>query len=163
MAEKPRSKIELGVFVKNEAGRKGVPLRPSFERWIAEIPDLRRFRRRLVQVNILIVGSAAGRRFNRQFRGRDYATNVLSFPHERHPAERDVLLGDMVICAPLVAREAREQGKALRDHYAHLTLHGVLHLLGYDHEDDAEATRMEALETRLLARLGIADPYAETT
>ena len=112
------------------------------------------------ELSLRLVGAAEGRRLNRDFRGRDYATNVLSFPYEPLPGEKSRLLGDLVICAPVVAREAREQGKALRDHYAHLTLHGVLHLLGYDHIEDADAERMEALETRLLSRLGIADPYA---
>ena len=76
--------------------------------------------------------------------------------------DRSGLLGDIVLCAPVLRREARQQGKPLRDHYAHLTVHGVLHLLGHDHESDADAERMEALERRVLAALGIADPYAET-
>jgi probable rRNA maturation factor len=150
----------LSLWVKNEAGRRGVPLKPSFQRWIAAIPDLRK-RRRVTEVNVLIVGAAAGKRYNRDFRGRDYATNVLSFPYQPLPAEKTGLLGDLVICAPVVAREARAQGKTLRDHYAHLSVHGVLHLLGYDHElGEAEAERMETLERRTLAGLGIADPYA---
>jgi len=111
-------------------------------------------------VNVLIVGSTAGRRYNREFRGRDYATNVLSFPFEPMPGEHSGLLGDLVICAPVVAREAREQRKQARDHFAHMTIHGVLHLLGYDHESDADARRMESLETRILASLGVDDPYA---
>ena len=148
----------VALWLRHEAGRKGVPLARSFERWIAAIPQLRR--RREAAVNILVVGLAAGRRYNREFRGRDYATNVLSFPYEPMPGERGGLLGDLVVCAPVVAREAREQGKSPRDHYAHMTIHGVLHLLGHDHEDDAEAERMEALERRILASLGIADPYA---
>jgi len=144
------------VFLRNEAGRRGVPQRRSFERWIDAIATLRR---RRCEVNLLVVGTREGRRFNRQFRQRDYATNVLSFPYESMPWEKSALLGDLVICAPVVAREAAEQDKVLRDHYAHLTIHGVLHLLGHDHETDAEATRMEALEIASLARLGIADPY----
>ena len=146
------------VFLKNEAGRSGVPLKRSFERWIAAIPELRR--RRHAEINVLIVGSAEGRRFNRQFRHRDYATNVLSFPYEPVRGEKTRLLGDLVICAPVTSREAAEQGKRVRDHYAHLTVHGVLHLLGYDHQTDTEAAPMEALERRILASLGIADPYA---
>ena len=145
------------LFLRNEAGRRGVPQRRSFERWLAALPPLRR---RRCEVNLLIVGGREGRRFNREFRGRDYATNVLSFPYEPLPWEKPALLGDLVICAPVVAREAAAQGKRLRDHYAHLTLHGVLHLLGHDHESAAEAARMEALEIAALARLGIGDPYA---
>jgi len=75
------------------------------------------------------------------------------------PGVASPLLGDLAICAPVVAREAREQGKALRDHYAHLTVHGVLHLLGFDHQEDADAARMEKLETGILAKLGVPDPY----
>ena len=148
------------LWLKNEAGRKGVPVLRSFERWLAAIPDLRE-RHGWTEVNVLIVGSAAGRRYNREFRGRDHATNVLSFPYEPMPGEHSGLLGDLVICAPVVAREAREQRKETRDHFAHMTIHGVLHLLGYDHESDADALRMESLETRILASLGVADPYAE--
>jgi len=149
---------KLCLWLRNEAGRKGVPLLRSFERWLGAIPELAA-RRDWTELNILIVGRAAGRRFNRQFRGRDYATNVLSFPYHALPGERSALLGDLVICAPVVAREAAEQGKPLREHYAHLTIHGVLHLLGHDHEKPRDAGLMEALEVRLLAGLGIKNPY----
>lgn len=149
----------LCLWLKNEAGRRGVPVLRSFEKWIAAIPELRE-RERWTELNILIVGSAAGRRFNRQFRKRDYATNVLSFPYEAAPGEHSGLLGDLVICAPVVTREAREQRKAVRDHFAHMTIHGVLHLLGYDHESERDAERMEALERDILADLRIGDPYA---
>src|SRR5450759_570760 len=115
------------LWLKNEAGRRGVPVLRSFERWISAIPELRE-RRDWTELNILIVDSAAGRRFNREFRGRDYATNVLSFPYEPAPGEHSGLLGNIVICAPVVAREAREQHKTPRDHFAHMTIHGVLHL-----------------------------------
>ena len=148
----------LALWVRNEAGRRGVPLRPSFERWIGAIPDIAG-KRGLTEINILIVGEAAGRELNLRFRSRDYATNVLSFPHEPMPGERPALLGDLAICAPVVAREALEQGKPTRDHYAHLAIHGTLHLLGYDHEEEAEAAEMEDLERRVLASLGISDPY----
>ncbi|HET9189880.1 MAG TPA: rRNA maturation RNase YbeY [Rudaea sp.] len=148
--------MTASLFLRNEAGRTGVPTRKSFEAWISAIPELRR---RKVEVNILIVDVEAGRRFNRQYRHKDYATNVLSFPWEPAPGERSRLLGDLVICAPVVAREAAEQGKRPRAHWAHLTIHGVLHLLGHDHETPAEARRMEALEIRILAALGIRNPY----
>lgn len=150
--------MTVSVFVENRAGRKGVPLRRSFQQWIEAIPELRK--RRAAEVAIVIVDAAEGRDFNQRFRHRDYATNVLSFPYERLPGDRSGLLGDLVVCAPVVAREARAQGKRARDHYAHMTIHGVLHLLGHDHQNDADAQRMEALETRILDRLGIADPYA---
>ncbi|MGH8325095.1 MAG: rRNA maturation RNase YbeY, partial [Steroidobacteraceae bacterium] len=130
----------------------------SFEKWIAAIPELTD-RQGWTELNILVVGNAAARRFNRQFRGHDHATNVLAFPCESAPGEHSGLLGDLVICAPVVAREARRQHKAIRDHFAHLSIHGVLHLLGHDHETPAEARRMEAMEIRILAGLGIRNPY----
>ncbi|HET7400976.1 MAG TPA: rRNA maturation RNase YbeY [Usitatibacter sp.] len=108
------------------------------------------------EVTLRIVGPAEGQRLNREFRGKDYATNVLSFPYTAKP-----LAGDIVICAAVVAREAREQGKELRAHYAHLVVHGCLHLQGMDHEAEGEALRMERRERRILAQLGFADPYRE--
>jgi probable rRNA maturation factor len=144
------------LLLSNDAGRRGVPTKSSFEKWIAAIPGLRR---RNVEVNILVVDAKAGRRFNRQYRHKDYATNVLSFRWEPAPGDKSRLLGDLVICAPVVVREAAEQGKRARDHWAHLTIHGVLHLLGHDHETPAEARRMEALEIRILAGLGVRNPY----
>jgi probable rRNA maturation factor len=101
------------------------------------------------------VAEAEGRRLNRAYRGRDYATNVLTFVYAPRPLE-----GDIVICAPVVAREAREQGKPVEAHHAHLVVHGVLHLQGLDHEASAaHATRMERRERAILGRLGFADPY----
>ncbi|MCM2321455.1 MAG: rRNA maturation RNase YbeY [Pseudomonas sp.] len=113
------------------------------------------------ELTIRIVDEAEGRELNLTWRGKDYATNVLSFPAEIPEGLLDIpLLGDLVICAQVVAREAGEQGKSLNAHWAHLTLHGCLHLLGYDHIDDDEAEEMEALERQLLAELGYPDPYA---
>ena len=108
------------------------------------------------EVTVRYVAEAEGRRLNRQYRGKDYATNVLTFVYGEDP-----LAGDVVICAPVVAREAREQGKDVRAHHAHLLVHGLLHLQGLDHERSRrEARRMEARERAVLARLGFADPYA---
>jgi probable rRNA maturation factor len=109
------------------------------------------------QISMRLVGQAEGRRLNLEFRGRDYATNVLTFEYGVGPD--NVARGDIVVCVPVLAREAREQGKSLLDHAAHLTLHGTLHALGYDHIKARDARRMETLETRLLAAMGIADPY----
>jgi probable rRNA maturation factor len=111
---------------------------------------------RAATVTLRFVAEAEGRRLNREYRGRDYATNVLTFVYGARP-----LAGDVVLCAPVVAREAAQQGKSVRDHYAHLVVHGLLHLQGMDHENGAEARAMERKERRLLAALGIADPYAE--
>ncbi|OZI71093.1 rRNA maturation RNase YbeY [Bordetella genomosp. 12] len=109
------------------------------------------------ELNIRLVGQAEGRELNAQFRGRDYATNVLTFEYGVDPL--GTARGDIVICVPVLVREAREQKKAFADHAAHLCIHGVLHALGYDHIKVREAKRMETLETAILARMGIADPY----
>ncbi|TAN07120.1 MAG: rRNA maturation RNase YbeY [Rhodanobacteraceae bacterium] len=150
-------RLEVGVSY--AAPRRGVPASVSFRRW-AEAALHGAQHRKPVELSIRIVGAREGRVLNRQYRGKDCATNVLSFPVELPRGVVSPLLGDMVICTPVVAREAREQHKAVRDHYAHLTVHGVLHLLGFDHQNERDATRMEALETRILAGLDIADPYA---
>ncbi|OZI31419.1 rRNA maturation RNase YbeY [Bordetella genomosp. 10] len=109
------------------------------------------------EINLRLVGQAEGRRLNRDFRGRDYATNVLTFEYGVDPA--GTARGDIVLCVPVLAREAREQRKPLLAHAAHLTAHGTLHALGYDHVKARDARRMESLETRLLAALRIPDPY----
>jgi len=136
--------------VQYAGGRAGLPVRADFRRWA---------RAALAgsgQVTIRLVDADEGRALNRDYRGKDYATNVLSFPYESQPA----VVGDLVICPAVVAREAAEQGKPPLVHYAHLTVHGMLHLQGRDHDNDADAETMEAEETRILATLGYADPYA---
>lgn len=110
-------------------------------------------------VSIRIVGPGESRRLNALYRGRDYATNVLSFPAGTVPGAEPAPLGDIAICASVVAREARAQGKTLAAHWAHMVVHGVLHLCGYDHVIDADAKRMERRERRVLAGLGFPDPY----
>jgi len=146
------------ISVSYSLPRGGLPAATSFRAWVdAALSGAKR--RAPATLSIRLVDTAEGREFNRHYRHKDYATNVLSFPAELPSGVKLPLLGDLVVCAPVVAREAAEQGKSLRDHYAHLTIHGVLHLLGYDHETQAEAGRMEALERRILAGLGIADPY----
>jgi len=105
------------------------------------------------EVTLRVVGAAEARRLNRAFRRRGYATNVLSFAYSR-------LRGDVVLCHPVIRREARAQGKSLAAHYAHLVVHGMLHLRGLDHQSAREAQRMERAEVRILRRLGVADPYA---
>ena len=154
--------IRLDVAVGYAIPRKGIPAATSFRRWTAAALA---GRIRQADLSIRIVDEPEGRALNRHYRGKDYATNVLSFPADLPeglpPGVRMPLLGDLVICAPVVAREAQEQGKPLAAHYAHLTVHGTLHLLGWDHEDSVEADAMEQLEREILAGLGIADPYAQ--
>lgn len=116
-------------------------------------------------ITIRVVGAAEGGALNRDYRGRDHPTNVLSFPFGELPPEGIAelgapYLGDLAICAPVVQREAAEQGKPAAAHWAHMVVHGVLHLAGYDHHDDAEAGAMEARERDILAELGFPDPYA---
>ncbi|AHX12285.1 heat-shock protein [Dyella jiangningensis] len=152
------SATPLTLSVGYAAARKGVPSSPSFREWVeAALRGAKR--RKATELSIRIVDAKEGRALNRDYRGKDYATNVLSFPAELPPGINLPLIGDLVICAPVVTREAAEQGKPARHHWAHMTVHGVLHLLGYDHIEDDEAEAMEALETQILAGLGIADPY----
>lgn len=146
------------VHFENQIGRAGVPTRRSFAGWVEAALAAKKSRRN--EVSVVLVDTRRARAMNAEFRGKDYATNVLSFPFEPMPGRPSRTLGDIVICPPIVAREARDQGKLPRDHFAHLTVHGVLHLLGYDHGDDASAARMEAVERRILAGFGIGDPYA---
>ena len=112
------------------------------------------------ELSIRLVDAAESRELNRTYRGKDKPTNVLSFPFEAPPGMDDFpLLGDLAICAAVVAEEAAEQGKPQAAHWAHMTVHGVLHLLGHDHQDDDEAERMESLEIEILAGLGYDNPY----
>ena len=157
-----RGPIHLDVAVGYATARAGVPAAASFRRWVAAAAE---GRIREADIAIRIVGEDEGRSLNRHYRGRDYATNVLSFPGElpegvKLPKGVTLpLMGDIVLCAPVVAREAAEQAKPALHHYAHLTVHGVLHLLGMDHQDEREAECMERLEREILAGLGIDDPY----
>ena len=153
--------VRLDVGVSYALPRTGLPSSVSFRKWVAAA--LKR-RIREADLAVRVVDEKEGCSLNHHYRGKDYATNVLSFPAEMPQGlpkgVKMPLLGDLVICAPVVAREAAEQGKSLSAHYAHLTVHGTLHLLGWDHEDDKEADAMEQLEREILAELGIDDPYA---
>lgn len=128
-----------------------VPTRPQFRRWVKAALQ------RDAEVVLRLVDEAEGRDLNRQFRGKDYATNVLTFVYD----DTQPLTGDIVLCVPVVQHEAQQQHKDLIAHYAHLTVHGILHLQGYDHMVDADAAEMEQLEIAILAKLGYPDPYAE--
>ncbi len=115
------------------------------------------------ELTIRVVDSAESAELNERYRGKNGPTNVLSFPFEAPPETPLDLIGDLVICAPVIAAEAAEQDKTAAAHWAHITVHGVLHLLGYDHVDEAEAELMETLEVAILSRLNIANPYQENS
>lgn len=153
-----RGPLQLEVSVSYGLPRAGLPAANSFRRWVAAALDSRIQRADLA---IRLVDEKEGCALNRHYRGKDYATNVLSFPADLPSGVTLPLLGDLVICAPVVAREARDQDKSLNAHYAHLTIHGALHLIGLDHEDPREADAMELIEREILATLGIGDPYLE--
>jgi len=142
------------VTVQIATGRAGVPHARSFARWAnaAFAAGAPRRAADSAELTIRVVGAAESRKLNRTWRGKDRPTNVLSFSSDHE-------LGDLAICAPVVAREAREQGKRAAAHWAHMVVHGVLHLLGYDHENDRDAARMEAREAKILAQLGMPNPY----
>ena len=144
------SKISLAVQYVSESD--SLPTRAQWRRWIKAAFECD------VIMTLRIVDEEEGLELNKAYRGRDYATNVLTFVYD----DTEPLSGDVVICAPVVAREAAEQGKELLAHYAHLAIHAALHLQGYDHEIDEEACEMEALETALMLKLRYPDPYLET-
>ena len=155
--------VRLDVAVGYAVPRAGIPAAASFRKWVAAALA---GRIREADLAIRIVDEKEGRSLNHHYRGKDYATNVLSFPAELPEGlpkgVKLPLLGDLVLCSPVIAREAREQGKPLRAHYAHLTVHGALHLLGWDHEDAREADAMEQLVRQILAGIGLPDPYRES-
>ena len=141
--------LQFGAFPDASLHRAALP-RHSVARW------LRHALQSDAEITVRIVGVDEGIALNRDYRGKDYATNVLTFDYTQEP----VVMADLVLCAPVVAREAQENGKTLQAHYAHLLVHGALHAQGYDHETgERDALEMEALETRLLARLGFNNPY----
>ena len=131
-----------------------LPTRSHFRRWVKSVMEKETQQAEIV---IRIVDTAEGRSLNQCFRDKDYATNVLTFVYD----DTDPLSGDIVLCADVVKKEATQQHKPLMAHYAHLTVHGVLHVLGYDHIEEDDALMMESMETTILARLGIPDPYTE--
>jgi probable rRNA maturation factor len=144
----------LNLTVQYACNQDGLPSRPELRAWARAALDVDG--KRGGQITLRFVDTDEGQALNRDYRGKDYATNVLSFPYDVEP----VVCGDLVICPAVVAREAAEQGKTAEAHYAHLVVHGMLHLQGYDHENDADARRMEDQERQLLAGLGYADPYS---
>jgi len=151
MAPPARPRLpELRLAVQYPAGKGEAPKRPQVRRWV------RAACAKPAEITVRFVGAEEGRLLNHDYRQKDYATNVLSFPYESGAR----LCGDLVVCLPVVAAEALEQGKALEAHFAHLIVHGMLHLQGYDHETGSDdADRMEAVEREIMETLGYPDPY----
>lgn len=148
----------ITVNVQFATERKGVPSAPEIRRCAEQALAGRVDDCELV---VRVVGEAESAQLNRDFRGKSGPTNVLSFPFEAPAGVPSKLLGDLIVCAPVVRKEAREQQKAARAHWAHMIVHGCLHLLGYDHQSDDQAREMEALEVEILGRLGVDDPYVD--
>jgi probable rRNA maturation factor len=146
--DKP-SRDELSLAVQYASGAQRLPARAQFRRWIKVALQHQ------ASITLRIVDEPEGRELNKKFRGKDYATNVLTFVYD----DTEQLTGDVVICAPVVEREAAAQHKDLLAHYAHLAIHAALHLQGYEHDSDAGAARMETLETALMLKLRYPDPY----
>jgi len=144
----------LALSIQYAAEQANLPSRADFRRWAraALLHD--------VAAALRVVDEAEGMALNRDYRSKPYATNVLTFAYGAE-TEGGPLSGDIVLCAPVVEREAAEQGKPLAEHYAHLTVHGMLHLQGYDHEAEDAAVAMEAIESFIMRRLGFPDPYQD--
>jgi len=149
----PDIRIEL-----HDHSRESVPAEALFQCWCeAALSE----RKPPLEVEISLLEESEARAINLEFRGRDYATNVLSFPFEPLPGIDLPILGELILCPAVVEREANEQGKGFEAHWAHLVIHGCLHLLGYDHEQEQQAEIMENRERELLATLGYPDPYQD--
>lgn len=142
----------LSLTVQYQSGDSELPTRPQLRRWVSAALD------GSAEVTLRIVDFDEARALNRDYRGKDTATNVLSFPYSPPPQ----MAGDLVLCLPVVLKEAIAQGKTAEAHFAHLVVHGMLHLQGYDHEKDADAMLMEAKEREILSKLGYPDPYDES-
>jgi len=147
----PAHSLSLSLSVQYATNAPDLPTRAQVRRWsrAALLAD--------AAVTVRFVEAIEGRALNAEFRGKDYATNVLTFVYD----DKEPRAGDIVLCVPVVRKEAHAQGKTLAAHYAHLVIHGMLHLQGFDHERAADAAVMEARETAILARLGVPDPYAD--
>lgn len=145
-----------GLSLQVACSAANLPTKTQFKRWAkAALPP----EKHAWEVCIRLVDEQESQSLNHQYRGKNKPTNVLSFPSDLPPELNIPVLGDLVLCAAVVAAEAEQQGKHLHAHYAHMVVHGCLHLLGYDHEDDAEACAMEALEIHILQGLGLPNPY----
>jgi len=147
--------LEDIVLINNDTGL-DIPIISEFNEWVGAVIN---FHGKKFQVSIEIVDKNTSQELNNTYRNKNKPTNVLSFPLELPDIVEEILIGDLAICAEVVLDEAEQQIKNPTDHWAHLTIHGCLHLLGYDHVDDEEAEQMEAIEIQLLEKLGIENPY----
>lgn len=160
------SGVDLAVAIQFATSQRNVPHATQLREWASAAYRAGRALRvpkrgptAARDLTIRVVGAAESRALNRRWRGKDKPTNVLSFPAGESAGEQSGPLGDLAICVPVVLREAREQGKVYKAHWAHMVVHGVLHLLGYDHIRNRDAKVMEAREVQILARFGYPDPY----
>lgn len=148
--------MTISVDLQIASGSKMLPAHNEIESWVAEtLNDLRKD----AELTVRIVDELESRKLNKRWRKSSGPTNVLSFPAEGTASVIPGLLGDIVICAPVVEKEAEQQNKKLHEHWAHMVIHGTLHLVGYDHMDEVDAEKMEALEIRVLDKLGYSNPY----
>ncbi|MDB1123230.1 rRNA maturation RNase YbeY [Vibrio algarum] len=147
--------LDLQIALTDEIG---LPSENDFQQWLAE--TVRLFQPQ-AEVTIRLVDEQESQQLNNEYRGKDKPTNVLSFPFEAPPEIEIDLLGDLIICKQVVEKEALEQNKPLSAHWAHMVVHGALHLLGYDHINDDEADEMESLETEIMQKMGFEDPYID--
>ncbi len=145
----------MELVVQDVSEHEGIPDNEILKAWATAALDQQEY-----NITLRIVGEEEMAELNEQYRHKSGTTNVLSFPFENPPGAESNILGDIVVCAPVVEREAREQGKTLMSHWSHMVVHGILHLRGYDHETDDEAKAMEDLETQILTGLGFDAPYA---
>lgn len=146
----------IHVELQNASASTWLPGEDELFRWVEAATQ-----RKQAEIVIRVVDEEESAELNGQYRGKPYPTNVLSFPFEAPPGVESEILGDLLVCAPVVEREAKEQGKPLSAHWAHIVVHGVLHLQGYDHIEDGEADIMEAEEIAILSRLGFTNPYED--
>lgn len=150
--------MNLTLDIENILQEEGIGSEYDFETWVKlALGD----RQQDTELSIRLVGEKEIQTLNKQYRNKDKPTNVLSFPAVNVPGMPESHIGDLIICVPVVVREAFDQEKTEKAHFAHITIHGILHLLGYDHQNDDEAREMESLEVRLLEQLGIDNPYEE--
>lgn len=148
------------IDIETNTSSRALPSTVALETWIGAALKSQELEE--AEVSLYIVDEAESQELNAQYRGKDKPTNVLSFPADIHEDVGIPLLGDLVVCAPVVEREAQEQGKTLEAHWAHMLVHGSLHLLGFDHIEDDEAETMEALETEIITGLGFPAPYQDS-